>query len=501
LELLSNYRQIVLLLLILIIAWLGRLYALDADSLWGDEIFSFHRASQPNLRRAWEIRETTNHPPMYELGVLYPWLKIGDNEFLLRFPSAFFGTLTVSIVYSLGKAVYNAKIGVFGALFLALSPQHLYYSREARMYALLACLITLELYCLYKAMCSPRSTDKYWVGYTFLATASLYTHYYAGFTLWAITGFVLVYLAIDWSPKLFTRWVGANAGIMLLFSPWMSILQVQLQNRPVPWIRPTSFRDLLHMPVYFFIRREVFLSDIWWVTSWLVWGVLASCLLYLFRRSNSARQKRGIALLISSVAGTFLIAFIFSARKPLIVDRYFTGILPATCLLVALGIFQLHFRYLALPLCAILLTTSSFSGYKIATSCWLEDWRAVTAYIEKKLRPGDTILLFFPEAPEFWRMPFDHYYNGKLPVACFEGEVSSVTNLDKLLGTLEPYERVWVIQSARFTQEAALNGELEDLFTTHRMLLKKRFDDQLLFQSRAVDVLCLQPLRDANGSQ
>lgn len=497
----SDYGQIVLLLLlILAIAWLGRLHALDADSLWGDEIFSLHRASQPNLRRAWEIQETANHPPMYELGVLYPWLKIGDNEFLLRFPSAFFGTLTVSVVYILGKAVHSAKAGAFGALFLALSPQHLYYSREARMYALLACLITLELYCLYKAMCSPHSTDKYWVGYTFLATSSLYTHYYAGFTLWAITGFMLIYLAIDWNLKLFIKWVMANLGIVFLFSPWIPILQDQLQNRPVPWIQPTSLRGLLHIPVYFFIRREVFSSDIWRVVSWIVWGSLLTCLLFLFRLAPRTRRK-GLALVVSGVAGTFLAAFIFSARKPLIVDRYFTGILPAICLLVALGISQLHFRYLALPLCAILLTTSSFSGYKTATSCWREDWSAVTIYLEEKSLPNDAISLFFPVAPDFWRMPFDHYYNGKLPVACFEGEVSSVTNLEKLLGTLEPYERVWVIQSARFTQGAALNGELEDLFTTHRMLLKKRFDDQLLLQSRAVDVLCLQPLGDTDGSQ
>jgi hypothetical protein len=124
----------------------------------------------------------------------------------------------------------------------------------------------------------------------------------------------------------------------------------------------------------------------------------------------------------------------------------------------------------------------------------------VTDYLEARSLPGDTILLFFPEVPEFWRMPFDHYYHGDVPVFCFEGEVSDAQSLDGILGTLASYDRVWVVQSARFTREGPLNGDIEGLSATHQVLFKERFDDQLLLQSRAVDVLCLQPLEDANGS-
>lgn len=104
------YLQVIPLLLILLLGWAVRIYALDSDSLWSDDIFSYERAIQPNIERLYVMLLQGNHPPLYELVILSPWQKLGSNDFFLRFPSVFFGTLTISVVYLLGKAAFDRTI-------------------------------------------------------------------------------------------------------------------------------------------------------------------------------------------------------------------------------------------------------------------------------------------------------------------------------------------------------------------------------------------------------
>lgn len=484
--------RIVLLLLILVVAWLGRLHALGDDSLWGDEILSLHRASQADLRTAWRMTVMGNHPPLYEIGVLYPWLKLGDGEFFLRFPGAFFGTLTVAALYALGKAVFSARVGTLSALLLAVSPLHIYHSREARMYALLACLITFAVYCLQGAIRSSPSGRSTWIGFTLFGAASLYTHYYAGFTLLSLAGYMSIRLALDRDVRLLRRWGAASLGILVAFCPWLPTLRFQLQNQPVPWIPSRSFPELLTTPTYFFVRRELVSERVWHIALWGVWAALAlSCTILLFWRSNRARPRDQHALLLCSVLGTFLMAFVSSAWRPLIVTRYFTGILPVTCLLVVLAACRLRPRCLAAPLLAVLLAVSSFSSYWIATARWHEDWRAVTSHIEANAVAQDVVLLLFPVAPEFWRMPFDHYYDGEARVWCLKGEWSGTEDLGETLDGLGPHDRVWVVQSARFTRGAPLAKRTENVPAAYDVFSAKRFERRLALSNRAVDVLCL----------
>lgn len=60
----------------------------------------------------------------------------GTTEFAVRFPSAFFGTLTVLLAYYLARELFydnkrRGMIGAFCALFLAISPWHVQLSRVA----------------------------------------------------------------------------------------------------------------------------------------------------------------------------------------------------------------------------------------------------------------------------------------------------------------------------------------------------------------------------------
>lgn len=75
-------------------------------------------------------------PTMYAYLDVIPVKVFGLTEFATRFPSAFFGVLTVLITYFLTKRIFwNSKskevYALFSALFLAISPWHIMLSRAA----------------------------------------------------------------------------------------------------------------------------------------------------------------------------------------------------------------------------------------------------------------------------------------------------------------------------------------------------------------------------------
>jgi len=74
-------------------------------------------------------------PPLYVYAAVLPIKILGLNEFAVRFPSAFFGVLTVFLTYFLVRLLFpklkESWLPVLSALFLALSPWHTQLSRAA----------------------------------------------------------------------------------------------------------------------------------------------------------------------------------------------------------------------------------------------------------------------------------------------------------------------------------------------------------------------------------
>ena len=92
-----------LLLAIILLAFALRVYRLDSQSLWYDEAVTAKVASQGigELTR-WTADDI--QPPLYYYAAA-GWLRLaGRGEWALRFPSAFFGTLTVPLMWAVGSA-------------------------------------------------------------------------------------------------------------------------------------------------------------------------------------------------------------------------------------------------------------------------------------------------------------------------------------------------------------------------------------------------------------
>lgn len=145
----------VLLTGIIIIAAILRFYQLGSNSpsltwdetAWGYNAYSLGIDGKDEFGRFLPVDYLESFgdfkPPMYAYLDVIPIKIFGLNEFATRFPSAFFGVLTVLLTYFLVKRIFpknhkssiinhnSEKIALFSAFFLAISPWHIMLSRAA----------------------------------------------------------------------------------------------------------------------------------------------------------------------------------------------------------------------------------------------------------------------------------------------------------------------------------------------------------------------------------
>ena len=120
------------------VAFLLRLHRIGAAELCLDEAFSFQDVTASGWVDALRFKDV---PPLYPL-LLRGWMALaGDSEAGLRLLSAVLGTLFVGVTIWAGREIFEPRVGLWSGLWAAVSPMHVYYSQEARPYALLTALL------------------------------------------------------------------------------------------------------------------------------------------------------------------------------------------------------------------------------------------------------------------------------------------------------------------------------------------------------------------------
>lgn len=207
------------LVLILFLGFGLRLYLLGDKNVWWDEGYSVWLIRMP-LANMLEATAYDTHPPLYFI-LLRGWTFLaGDTEFALRFPSLVVGVLTLPVVYGLGTRTIGRRWALFGMLLLAISRFHIWWSQEARMYAMAAGLLTLATYIVIRQVRAKRSRQG-WVLYALVVTAMLASFYLTALMMVAAGLATLILWAarrVNW--RYVTGFALANVGVFLLYLPW-----------------------------------------------------------------------------------------------------------------------------------------------------------------------------------------------------------------------------------------------------------------------------------------
>ncbi len=323
----SRLHHLFLILLILV-AFALRIYKLDAQSLWYDEGVTADVAQRGigELTR-WTANDI--QPPFYYY-VVAGWGRLaGWSEWSLRFPSVFFGTITVPLLAILAdRLIRRANAARLAALLTTFHPLLLYYSQEARMYALLTALGVLIGYCVLRIAEAPKRR-RFYLFYGLTAIAAIYTHYFAFFLLMAFG-----------SAFLFEQWRASGRHC------WQAIRTFLLANLLVL---------ILYLPWFTALFTRLAVDASYWQGQLKLWEALRSVAIS-FTSGQTVQEMQAVPLLIPYAVVT-LLALLFLTWQP---QRGFEESLrtPGCPLGPTFRILSYTLPWLLLPIVAVLLLAS-----------------------------------------------------------------------------------------------------------------------------------------------
>ncbi len=419
-----------LLLLAVLVALLLRVGTLGRRSLWGDEVATLRIASMSAediiLNRA---TRSDPHPPLFYL-LMHYWTEAGQSEFILRLPSALAGIAAIPLLYWLVRTFSGQWSAIASAWLLAITPLHIWYSQEARMYALVCTLGLAST--LFYALTIFRQKPLAWLGWIAVTAAGLYTDYSMVLIVVAQI-IILVPLWRIYSVRLAARWpalialpaalllstptiytfamdlvlAGGKAGYYLLIQSWLSGWGIDI---PQPQLHT--------------------------VTMTMAVITMGGTIIAAYVLPSYLKKIRVRTHLVLAATAIYLAIVIASAvPHGMLLKRQLLVLLPYGLGGIAAILAALPYRIRLLA--ALVLVTLPVTGHIVAVR-EQEAWRDVTQFVENNEEPQD-IILFDPS----WRQhDFDYYYHGDVPrQGIREKDVpETLINITALL------RRVWLVQ-------------------------------------------------------
>jgi 4-amino-4-deoxy-L-arabinose transferase-like glycosyltransferase len=159
-----------------------RLSTLGLQSFWYDEAFTPIHVLHPSLAATMRgVLHTENTPPLWYLLAWADSRVLGTGEVALRLPSALAGIATVPVAWMIGSELAGRRAAILTAALVAVNPLFVWYSQEARAYALFALMAALAMLCFLRA--EHRPTRANMAAFALSGALALLTHYFAVFLL------------------------------------------------------------------------------------------------------------------------------------------------------------------------------------------------------------------------------------------------------------------------------------------------------------------------------
>ena len=220
-----------------------RLYGLDRESLWVDELESWRRSSFDTIGVVFDEGVMTEaHPPLYYVLLHYWQMVCGDSEASLRMPSVIAGVLSIIVLFAVGTRLFSPYVGLLASFFLAFSQYAIHESQNARMYSLFLLFSLLSVYTgiplAKKVFHEERVKARGVVLYLFYSLLACFFHYYGILFIFLQSCCLFIYIVPRRvSLKSFFIVFGLFG---LLYALWVPFLlkQVTLLPEVVGWMKP-----------------------------------------------------------------------------------------------------------------------------------------------------------------------------------------------------------------------------------------------------------------------
>ena len=361
--------------LIVLLAAALRVWGIEGQSFWYDEYLTRTHVSQGFGDMLESIAETEGTPPPYYV-IAWLWAKaFGTGEVGLRSLSALLGIATVPVVYAGVCQIASKRAALVAASLVATSPFLVWYSQEARSYALAVLLAAVSFAFFARAVRHP--SREVLMGWAAASAFAVATHYLAGLLVASEAALLLILL---WERR---RQVVVATGAVALLVLALIPLASSSGSPPAQWIRDLPFDErLIQVPLLFGVGNS-YPAEPAVIAVALLGAVVPSLL--LIRADADERNAAGLAF-AAFAGGTALALLAPALGVDYIVARYLLPLWVPLAATVAIGLGSRRAGLLGagatVALCG--LWTAMAIEVKRDDSVQRIDWRAAAELIRER---------------------------------------------------------------------------------------------------------------------
>ncbi len=456
------------LLLLLAIGAALRLYRIERESAWYDEVITVSGIGAESLRGFFEHWRYTNWNavPVYYT-IQYFWGRHVCSSFLgFRALSVLFSLLTVPVIYLLGRHLFGRRAGLVAALCFLLSGVHIYQAQEVRNYSLTTLAAALCAYSFVRLLEKPAPSRYFWNA--FANVFLVWTHLFGCYLLVAAGCTLLLFRLRRFKQT--AAWFALNLALMAPSLLWITTFEPIRYYEPPPprlWmIVNNALTDVWSPTLVFGIPP----GYEWQVrpTAWTQFfaqsnGYVDNALLAVFlaaaafaagtmlrRRSapafapDAAPSRNEAALLAFLLCwlilpGVILFALAWTWRTDIFAAKYTTYSSLAAYLLAGGAVERLPGRTLRVAAVTLLAVLFAHRYGLTLTHPQRPDWYAATDTIKADYRDGDPLVIY----PDWQAQVLEYNMRPHAVRARQTGDLYHVCACAD--AALAQHERVWVV--------------------------------------------------------
>lgn len=375
---------------------------------WIDEITSIIQANTASISETLALIPTV-HPPLYHI-VLHYWVGLfGISEFAVRAMSIAFGMASVVALYVFANRFFGRNIAIICGIIVAVSPFHVWYSQEARMYSPLFFFATVSLYFFMKLLEERKASS--WIGWGVSTILAAYTHYTGGFLFFMEGMYALYYWLLSDGRKEANRpiiqWIIGGVVVIAAVSPLLFFFGDRYGG-PGGGLSPSTVQHSFAVAVttvgemiFGYHSKDVLVR---FGASWplLIYVVPIALLGYKYIFNSKTKFLTWIAL------GTTVVLAVAAYAYPMFNPRYLTVMVPAAFLLFARAFVRPNgsVRIAILGVMVTLLSAASLDQALGSKNELRYDNRPAMNFVARSATQLDQVIY----TPPYSYMVFNYYY-------------------------------------------------------------------------------------------
>jgi mannosyltransferase len=291
-------------------------------SVWFDEGYSIMVAQRP-AHELVELTKVDAHPPLYYLYLKGWGTAFGWSELSLRLSSMIPMAASVGLMVVVLRRLFNVRLALFVAPFLAFAPFIIRYGFEIRMYSLVTLLAVIGTWVFIRAHTS--KSKWLWLLYACIIALSMYV-LYMSMVVWMAHALWLIYddLRNKRNPIFRQRWL-YYALAVLVFLPWLPVVRYQLDNSALPpYMTNVNFESFANLWFLMISYTPIWGANILLILCVLAIFAISGWLIVKIWRAADKNKQRGIVLLALGFVAAVIFYWYISLppNPPRFVERY-----------------------------------------------------------------------------------------------------------------------------------------------------------------------------------